>query len=444
MEVTRTGVSFDCSGSSAVLLVAAAFAVGVPFRAAAAAGAVAVPKAGEPLIFLSAPRRARALAAAPAGCHRAAIAGHLRGGGTMWVCVHGVESDAVTLAWEKIEGAQCYEVQLKEGDGEFTTVSDKLSSTMVHCMSCVCPPAPSRKPPLFATVADVTAFCVDMKRIQVRKKNMQPGSANEVRVRAKTGDVWGGFSEPVVVTTLAPDAKRIDAPIVVSADSEAITLSWAAVDAASTYSVEMRADCESQWTCVTNSLKSPAMRKKNLQKNTSYFFRVKPNVDGDEYLMSLASPAAALQELSPQIAALVGGASSSLVNARGETITAASLAGKVVAFYCSASWCGPCRSFTPRLTQFYNEMKRAGRPFEVVFMSCDRDAKSFSEYLSHMPWSAVPWDAPVREQALGKLGVQGIPMLAVMGSHGQLLESNAVQKTLSPAAMDSWQNGRPA
>lgn len=407
MEVTRTGVSFDCFRPSVVLLVAAALAVGVPFRAAAAAGAVAVPKAGEPVIFLS-PRHARALAAAPAGCHRVALAGHLRGGGTMWVCVHGVESDAVTLAWEKIEGAQCYEVQLKEGDGEFTTVSDKLSSTMV------------------------------------RKKNLQPGSAHEVRVRAKTGDVWGGFSEPVVVTTLAPDAKRIDAPIVVSADSEAITLSWAAVDAASTYSVEMRADCESQWTCVTNSLKSPAMRKKNLQKNTSYFFRVKPNVDGDEYLMSLASPAAALQELSPQIAALVGGASSSLVNARGETITAASLAGKVVAFYCSASWCGPCRSFTPRLTQFYNEMKRAGRPFEVVFMSCDRDAKSFSEYLSHMPWSAVPWDAPVREQALGKLGVQGIPMLAVMGSHGQLLESNAVQKTLSPAAMDSWQNGRPA
>lgn len=404
----RTGISFDCLGPSVVLLVAAAPAVGVPFRAAAAAEAVAVPKAGEPLIFLSAPRRARALAAAPAGCHRAALAGHLRGGGTMWVCVHGVESDAVTLAWEKIEGAQCYEVQLKEGDGEFTTVSDKLSSTMV------------------------------------RKKNLQPGSAHEVRVRAKTGDVWGGFSEPVVVTTLAPDAKRIDAPIVVSADSEAITLSWAAVDAASTYSVEMRTDCESQWACVTNSLKSPAMRKKNLQKKTSYFFRVKPNVDGDEYLMSLASPAAALQELSPQIAALVGGASSSLVNARGETITAASLAGKVVAFYCSASWCGPCRSFTPRLTQFYNEMKRAGRPFEVVFMSCDRDAKSFSEYLSHMPWSAVPWDAPVREQALGKLGVQGIPMLAVMGSHGQLLESNAVQKTLSPAAMDSWQNGRPA
>jgi len=52
----------------------------------------------------------------------------------MWIMVHGEESDAVTLAWEKVDGAECYEVQLKSGDkpdAEFATVSDKLSSTMV-------------------------------------------------------------------------------------------------------------------------------------------------------------------------------------------------------------------------------------------------------------------------------------------------------------------------
>jgi hypothetical protein len=42
-------------------------------------------------------------------------------------------------------------------------------------------------------------------------------------------------------------------------------------------------------------------------------------------------------------------------------------------------------------------------------------------------WSAVPFDAPAREQSLGKLGVQGIPMLSVMGANGQMLETNAVQ-----------------
>src|ERR1051326_6535112 len=30
---------------------------------------------------------------------------------------------------------------------------------------------------------------------------------------------------------------------------------------------------------------------------------------------------------------------------------------KYVAFYCGAAWCGPCHRFTPRLVNFYNEMR---------------------------------------------------------------------------------------
>ena len=93
------------------------------------------------------------------------------------------------------------------------------------------------------------------------------------------------------------------------------------------------------------------MRKKNLTKNTSYFFRVRPHTPSDDYVASLPSAALSLCEISSQVSSLVGGASATLVNARGEVVSAASLAGKVVGFYCSASWCGPCRSFTPRLAQ---------------------------------------------------------------------------------------------
>lgn len=206
----------------------------------------------------------------------------------------------------------------------------------------------------------------------------------------------------------------------------------------------MRAETDRSWTCVTSTLKGAIMRKKNLSNNTSYFFRVKPNTPADDYVTSLPSPAASLCDVSSQVAALVGGAGANLVNARGETVTAASLAGKVVGFYCSASWCGPCRNFTPRLAQFYAQMKQAGRPFEVVFMSCDRDPKSFADYLSHMPWLAVQYDSPAREQALGTLGVQGIPMLSIVAPNGKMVEANAVQKNLSGAALDAWLAGRAA
>ena len=158
------------------------------------------------------------------------------GGRAMWIMVHGEESDAVTLAWEKVDGAECYEVQLKSGDkpdAEFATVSDKLSSTMVSVRampptwlqrrlsrgrfayaSCVRAHLPTPPHKLPHTHTHILKHAVYGVACQVRKKNLQPSSVHQVRVRAKNGDSWGDFSDPVSCSTLNPDAKRIDAPSV--------------------------------------------------------------------------------------------------------------------------------------------------------------------------------------------------------------------------------------
>lgn len=39
-----------------------------------------------------------------------------------------------------------------------------------------------------------------------------------------------------------------------------------------------------------------------------------------------------------------------------EKVATSTLAGKVVGIYMSASWCGPCRQYTPQLIQFYNQV----------------------------------------------------------------------------------------
>ena len=68
--------------------------------------------------------------------------------------------------------------------------------------------------------------------------------------------------------------------------------------------------------------------------------------------------------------------------------------GYVVGLYFSAHWCPPCRAFTPKLADWYNKLKggEIGEKFEIVFLSSDRDEKSFNEYFGEMPWHAVSYN----------------------------------------------------
>jgi len=104
--------------------------------------------------------------------------------------------------------------------------------------------------------------------------------------------------------------------------------------------------------------------------------------------------------------------------------TAQALGGAdVVLLYFSAHWCPPCRQFTPRLV---TALTHGATPqLATVFVSGDRDAASFAQYYSEMPWLALPFGTP-RAQALGpSFGVRGIPSLVVLdGKTGRLISSD--------------------
>jgi nucleoredoxin len=115
-----------------------------------------------------------------------------------------------------------------------------------------------------------------------------------------------------------------------------------------------------------------------------------------------------------------------LVNTAGGEVSVASLSGKTVLLYFSASWCPPCRGFTPVLAEFYAKNKEA-KNFEVIFLTWDEEEDDFQEYFNHMPWLAMPFSSQAERQRLTDLfGVESIPtVLTIDANSGKLIGKKA-------------------
>lgn len=94
------------------------------------------------------------------------------------------------------------------------------------------------------------------------------------------------------------------------------------------------------------------------------------------------------------------------------------------AIYFSAAWCPPCRTFTPRLVEFYNQQKALhGDRFELIFVSSDRDAKSMETYITDykMSWPAVDFRRIQSSSELNAFRGSGIPCLVLIDNQGKVL-----------------------
>lgn len=93
------------------------------------------------------------------------------------------------------------------------------------------------------------------------------------------------------------------------------------------------------------------------------------------------------------------------------------------AFYRSAHWCPPCRKFTPKLVEFYNAQKADGAPFELIFISSDRNEDAMEGYMEEygMRWPA--FEHGENRDIVASNG-SGIPNLIVTDAEGnKLLDS---------------------
>ena len=110
-----------------------------------------------------------------------------------------------------------------------------------------------------------------------------------------------------------------------------------------------------------------------------------------------------------------------LIKADGTSVeTAKVLAGKKnVVFYFTASWCGPCRRFTPELVKFADQHLDA-KDFVLVMVGSDKTAEAQNSYMkkSKMPFYAIPFGTPGARAVKTAYAGRGIPNLVILDDQG--------------------------
>jgi nucleoredoxin len=96
---------------------------------------------------------------------------------------------------------------------------------------------------------------------------------------------------------------------------------------------------------------------------------------------------------------------------------------KYYAVYLSASWCPPCRIFTPKLVAFYKAFKPKHPDFELIFVNHDATSGDMLAYMKaeSMPWPAVRYD-DIDQTKLNDLDPNGgLPDLILTDARGKVL-----------------------
>ncbi len=132
-----------------------------------------------------------------------------------------------------------------------------------------------------------------------------------------------------------------------------------------------------------------------------------------------------------------------LVDAQGQQMSTAELAdAEKIGIFFSAEWCPPCRAFTPRLIEAYDQLTAEGRPFEIVFVSSDRSSQDMRKYMRdyEMNWPALRHGDRRANELKSRFGVRGIPRLVIVDSTGEVLSENARGEVtqLGGDAYDRW------
>ena len=235
------------------------------------------------------------------------------------------DKSSVTVGWTAVSGCTAYELEMKENDAsEYRSLSSSIQKNYV------------------------------------KKKNLLPNSTYIFRVRSKVNAEWTVFSpDSIPLSVTSTEMKQLDPPQLTSHDSVSVTLAWTPVAGATGYNIRYRLEDEPVWEYVSSVLAGTILKKKNLIAEKKYCFAVKPVLptgEDNNWEYSLGSSPVTIAVLSRHFKSILP-STLKTKTVTGSVSTAEALAGKVVAIYFSAHWCGPCRNFTPQLASLYQSIR---------------------------------------------------------------------------------------
>jgi len=109
-------------------------------------------------------------------------------------------------------------------------------------------------------------------------------------------------------------------------------------------------------------------------------------------------------------------------NLKGEKVSLADYAGKVVILDIWATWCGPCKAMIPHEREMVAKFKE--KPFALVSISVDEDKKELEEFLEKesMPW--VHWWEGAEAPLVKQWNVRFFPTIYVIDGKGVIRHKN--------------------
>ena len=91
----------------------------------------------------------------------------------------------------------------------------------------------------------------------------------------------------------------------------------------------------------------------------------------------------------------------------------------IVGLLFSSSYCKYCTEFTPMLKKVYSGLQSYG--IEILLVGSDKTKEKFNEYKNNQPWTAIPFDDPIRVELRTMYDIKTIPALVFLDSKGNVI-----------------------